>query len=711
MQTSPQNIKSPKKQPRGASLELSVIIVNYNVKDFLEQTLVSVMKSLQSITGEIIVVDNASHDGSVNLLREKFPQVKLIENQTNVGFSRASNQGLRAAQGEYLVLLNPDTVVQEDTFTSMLAFYKRHPDTGMLGCKILNPDGSLQLACRRSFPTPWIAFTKLSGLSYLFPRSKLFGKYNLTYLNPDQPCEVDAISGSFMMIRNDILTEVGFLDEAYFMYGEDLDWCFRIRAHGWKVRYFPGTKIIHFKGESSKRSQFDHLKVFYQAMSLFVSKHFKNKYFFMPYWLLWVAIWLRAGFAFLVKSAHFLAAPLVDFGLLSLSIITGVFLRYGGLESLNSFVPIILACAFICLGLLYHFGSYDQFKYSFSKASFAIFTGFLIMASLLFFFKQFAYSRFVVLIGGILSFIAVPGWRFALKLLPRTGLLPFKGTLGKTLLARNTLIVGDLVSGARLIKKFNSQIEHSYHLSGLVSLNGKETGQTYDGVEVLGSVEDLHQIVKAYRIQEVIFSTSELSYHRILSLISSTHNQHVNFKLVPSNLDVIIGKASIDRMDDVPLLHLDYKLHQKPYRLLKRTCDLLLALVLSTCCLPIFLVKKILLGSNLVQKKIAGPRGQVCTIYVFENKRLQSFNKIPYLWSILKGDLSFVGPEMVEIEEQASSVCQNELDLLPGLTGLVQINRHRELSPDDIEKYHLYYLKNYSPLLDLEIIFKSIFKI
>jgi GT2 family glycosyltransferase len=172
-------------QAAPATVELSIVIVNYNVKEFLEQALVSLQKALSSITAEIIVVDNASSDGTVPSLRQQFNDVTFIQNDRNLGFAKGSNIGLRHARGRYLALLNPDTIVQEDTFVEMLQFFENYPDTGMLGCKILNPDGTLQLACRRSFPSPWVAFTKLSGLSYLFPRSTLLGRYNLTYLDPD----------------------------------------------------------------------------------------------------------------------------------------------------------------------------------------------------------------------------------------------------------------------------------------------------------------------------------------------------------------------------------------------------------------------------------------------------------------------------------------------------------------------------------------------
>ena len=211
-------------------MDLSVIIVNYNVRDFLENALVSIEKALEArlengkqITSEVFVVDNGSDDGSVELVRKKFPHVHLLVNEENLGFARANNAALKKVHGRYLLLINPDTIVQEDTLKAMIEFFESNPAVGAAGCRILNPDGTLQLACRRSFPSPWVSFTKTTGLSALFPRSKLFGRYNLTYLNPNEICEVDAISGSFMIVRRTVYEQVGGLDENFFMYGEDLD--------------------------------------------------------------------------------------------------------------------------------------------------------------------------------------------------------------------------------------------------------------------------------------------------------------------------------------------------------------------------------------------------------------------------------------------------------------------------------------------------------
>ncbi|NIR72815.1 glycosyltransferase [candidate division KSB1 bacterium] len=688
--------------------ELSVIIVNYNVKEFLEQALISIKKALKAIPSEIIVVDNASSDGSVSLLRQKFPDVRIIENTKNLGFAKASNQGLRMAKGEFLVLLNPDTIVQADTFSRMIEFFNTHPDTGMLGCKILNPDGSLQLACRRSFPTPWVAFTRLIGLSYFFPKSKLFGKYNLTYLDPDVVCEVEAISGSFMMIRRNILNVVGYLDESFFLYGEDLDWCYRIRENGWKVRYFPGTQIIHFKGESSKRTEFDRLKAFYQAMIFFARKHFKQKYLLMPYWFLWIAIWIRAGFSFFIKFLRTVSMPLIDFSVLSLSLILGVYLWFGSFSHLASFVPIIVMYALVWLLTLNSFGCYTKHKFSSARAGLAILIGFFINASLLFFFKQFAYSRAWVLLGGVLSAVTVPGWRIGVKLLPQLGITPFKGTLGKTLLARNTIIVGESDSCKKLIRKLNSQLDSGYNVKGLVHIDGVPTGYTDAGIDVLGSLENLNTIIGEKRIQEVIFSTHELSFDQILNLISRSQNQRVNFKLVPSNLEVVIGKASIDRLEDVPLVDLDYRLHRAHHQIIKRTFDIGLALMLAVFSSPVYLYKKYIAENKLRKFSVLGEGGRPKILAEFTTGRSQFLNKLPYIWSILKGDMSFVGSEIVKLEDSLPS---ENSKLKPGITGLVQVNRHKQLSAEERTQYDIYYIKNYSPLLDLEIMLKAMFKL
>ncbi|MEJ2507345.1 MAG: glycosyltransferase, partial [Ignavibacteriaceae bacterium] len=381
-------------------MDLSIIIVNYNVKEFLQNLLYSIEKASTNITKEVIVVDNASDDGSVNLIKEKFPSVKLIENQSNVGFGIANNQALKMANGEFLLLINPDAVVSEDTFDKMIFFFKKNPDAGLAGCKILNPDGTLQLACRRSFPGPWTSFCKVTGLSNLFPGSKLFARYNLTYLDIDQTYEVDAISGSFMMMRREVYEKVGGFDEHFFMYGEDLDLSYRIKQAGYKVFYVHTTQIIHYKGESTRRSSLDETKVFYEAMHLFVKKHFSSSFIIEV--ILRAAIVVRSILAFLGKRKLSILSALVDFLLFDLCLLLAerIYIYYSDWLGFQPYHYLIIYTlpAFLHIFISSIVGVYKRDTLSVLRNIISVVTSFIILTSATFFFKQFAYSRAVVLI-------------------------------------------------------------------------------------------------------------------------------------------------------------------------------------------------------------------------------------------------------------------------------------------------------------------------
>ncbi|SVC90051.1 uncharacterized protein METZ01_LOCUS342905, partial [marine metagenome] len=222
---------------------------------------------------EIIVVDNYSHDDSCRMVKNEFPQIKLIRNKENLGFSKAVNIGLEKSRGEFICLLNPDTLVSDNTFNKLLDYITLNPNTGCIGPKILNPDGTLQLACKRSFPDPFSAFFKLIGLSRLFPESIRFGKYNLTFLDENKIHDVDAISGSFMLFPKLIVDKIGAFDESFFMYGEDLDFCHRIKQIGYNIIYNPITSIIHYKGESAKTAPYDMIQLFYIAFHKYYKKY------------------------------------------------------------------------------------------------------------------------------------------------------------------------------------------------------------------------------------------------------------------------------------------------------------------------------------------------------------------------------------------------------------------------------------------------------
>jgi GT2 family glycosyltransferase len=272
---------------------LSIVIVNFNAEHLLQRCLMSVFAETKRATFDVWVIDNNSSDASVQMVRRNFPKVGLIENRANAGFAIANNQAISKCTGNYILLLNPDTLILHNAIDRMVEFMDGNQAVGICGCKVLNEDGTLQLACRRSIPTPGVAFFRLTGLSKLFPNSKITAKYNLTYLDPDIPHQVDAVSGAFLMIRKEVVNEIGLLDERFFMYGEELDWCLRAKKKGWKVMYCPDAEIIHYKGECSK---FNHRKAafeFYRSMYLFHKKHFAENYNPIINFIIYAGIFLR----------------------------------------------------------------------------------------------------------------------------------------------------------------------------------------------------------------------------------------------------------------------------------------------------------------------------------------------------------------------------------------------------------------------------------
>ena len=259
-------------------MTLSIVIVNYNTERLLRSCLESVYAGANGTPLDIWVVDNNSRDNSVAMLKSLFPMVRVIQNSSNVGFSRANNVVISQSRSDFILLLNPDTLIIDDAIERVVKFMKEHPEVGIAGCKVLNRDGTLQLACRRSIPTPEVAFYRVTGLSKLFPRSRVMAKYNMTYESPDQMHEVDAVSGAFLMIRRKVVEEIGPLDERFFMYGEELDWCLRTKRAGWSVMYYPEAQIVHYKGESTKYNSRKAAIEFHRAMYLFHRKHFAKDY-------------------------------------------------------------------------------------------------------------------------------------------------------------------------------------------------------------------------------------------------------------------------------------------------------------------------------------------------------------------------------------------------------------------------------------------------
>lgn len=285
--------------------DLGIVIVNWNTRDYLRRCLETVLASQGDFAFRVVVVDNASSDGSAEMVRAAFPAVELIVSGVNGGYSYANNLGLRALglrgagavdadAPRYALLLNPDTEVPPDALFSMVRFMDARPDAGVAGPKLVLEDGSLDLACRRSFPTPEVSFYRFSGLSKLFPRHPRFGRYNMTFMDPDVETEVDSVVGAYMQVRREAIFDAGLLDETFFMYGEDLDWAFRIKKMGWKVFYHPSVTVRHIKRAASRKSRKAQYE-FQRAMWIFYQKHYRRT---TPWWmhsLVMLALAMKGG--------------------------------------------------------------------------------------------------------------------------------------------------------------------------------------------------------------------------------------------------------------------------------------------------------------------------------------------------------------------------------------------------------------------------------
>lgn len=290
--------------------DISIIIVNYNVKYYLHACLLSVKAAIANVKAEVIVIDNQSSDGSAEYISNLFPDVNFVSNQTNDGFAKANNQAIKMAKGRYVLLLNPDTIIGEQTLTNCLNFMDSHTDSGAIGVHMVDGTGHFLPESKRALPTPIVSFYKVFGLTSLFPSSKRFNQYHLGHLDKDSTHSVDILSGAFMMLRKETIDKIGLLDEEYFMYGEDIDLSYRVILGGYKNYYFSDARIIHFKGESTKKGSLNYVVIFYKAMEIFAQKYFTNNKISAYRLAINFAIYLRASLSLIKRIINFITAPL-----------------------------------------------------------------------------------------------------------------------------------------------------------------------------------------------------------------------------------------------------------------------------------------------------------------------------------------------------------------------------------------------------------------
>lgn len=523
-------------------MQLSVIIVNYNVRYFLEQALFSVRKAAQNIDTEVFVVDNNSTDGSCEMLAERFPEVKLIRNTENAGFSKANNQAILKSTGKYVLLLNPDTVVEEDTFSQILEFMEKTTDCGGLGVKMLDGTGKFLPESKRALPTPAIAFYKIFGLAALFPHSRTFGKYHLAYLDKDQVHEIEVLSGAFMLLRKEALDKSGLLDEDFFMYGEDIDLSYRILKSGYKNYYFPKTRIIHYKGESTKKTSVNYVFVFYKAMVIFARKHFSQKNVWLFSILINMAIYLRAAIAI---SQRFLKAcflPASDFLVTFLGFYGVKYLWERYIQNNPNYYPdffihvVVPVYVLTWIVSVLFVNGYEK-PYTPGKllrgVSYGT-IGILVIYALIP--ETYRFSRALILLGACWAASSMILSRFMFKL---AGIKAFSLELKRK---KNVLIVGGKKEGERVLALLK-QSSIDFQFSGFVKPPSDKTSA--DEGDYIGRLQDIAELLRFKAVDEVIFCAADLSSADIIENMDLLSSYSIEYKIAPPESLYIIGSNSI----------------------------------------------------------------------------------------------------------------------------------------------------------------------
>ena len=640
------------------SYKIAVVIVNYNVEFFLEQCLNSVQKALEDINGQVFIVDNNSIDGSVEMVQRKFPAYSLLANKENVGFSKANNQAILQADAEYILLLNPDTVVEEETFSKVIGFMDSHPDAGGLGVRMVDGKGKFLPESKRGLPTPAVAFYKIFGLSKLFPKSERFGQYHLGYLSEFETNKIEILSGAFMLMRSEALEKVGLLDEAFFMYGEDIDLSYRILKGGYTNYYFPETRIIHYKGESTKKSSVNYVFVFYRAMIIFAEKHFSQKNAKLFSFLINAAIYFRATLAISMRFIWHAVLPLVDFSILLIGLyaLTNQW-RISNIDFPESIVNISLPAYTLIwmLSVLFQNGYDNTVKLSnyFKSTLIGTMTILIVYALLP---KSWQFSRLYILLGA--------GWILSYFLLSRIFLhfsIGKKFNLSPKKNKRFAIVGGqeEFERVAEILKQTTRKIESIEHVS---AGEEKENG-------AVGTLNQLDQILHIKGINEIIFCAKDTTAQTIINWMTVIDSTKIDFKIAQPDSLSLIGSNSIETAGDLYVLDINSITKTENIRS-KRTFDIAMGFLL-------------LVGSPVL-------------IWYIENKKLFLQN----ILSVLIGKLSLVG--YFKLDSKVS----NQLPRIkPGI-----LNPIDSLSFPDVsltEKLNLIYARDYSIGKDLSILLKA----
>lgn len=542
-----------------ADMVLSVIIVNYNVRHFLEQCLRSVERALAGMEAEIIVVDNHSTDDSVAYLQPLFPSVRFMTSSKNRGFAQANNRGLSVARGEYVVFLNPDTLVPENCFKNCIAFFEQQPRAGALGVQMIDGRGRFLPESKRSFPSPMASMFKLSGLAKVFPESRLFSQYALGYLDKNENHRVDVLAGAFILMKRSLALELNGFDEDYFLYGEDIDLSYRIRKAGYENHYFSGVTIIHFKGESSHDHEWVRVKFFYRAMQTFVHKHythFGGKLFSA---FLSVAIVLRKWAAYTSRLLGPALLPLSDILIAWLClwfVKSGweLVVRHGrhfGVPFVKTALPLFALLFTVAAALG---GLYDK-RYQPSKAATATVFGALVMLAIYSLLPETVrFSRGVILGGGLLSIVCI--------LFFRQRLLNAGSRLVNPDTPLLTAVVGDEEDFAEVVSIY----DNAMLVSQIVARIPPGAG--------------IASIAREPDIRRIVFCAGSMSLENIISEIKETSATRLRFLFHMKNTLSVAGSHTLAPGAEIVSPFITYRIADPYQQRIKRLLDLLLALLL-----------------------------------------------------------------------------------------------------------------------------------
>lgn len=642
-------------------MKLSIVIVNYNVRHFLEQCLNSVSKAITNIQAEIIVVDNASMDDSVEMVHQMFPRIQLIASKENLGFSKANNLGVAHASGKYVLILNPDTIVEEDCLMKCLDFLENHTEAGALGVKMLDGGGHFLPESKRGFPGLWNSFCKMSGLYKLFPHSAFFNAYYLGQLSENEIQKVDVLSGAFMMMKTELYRQLKGFDEAYFMYGEDIDLSFRIQKAGYINYYFPETTILHFKGESTRKSSLNYLTAFYNAMIIFSSKHISGgqKAFLIVF--LKVLIWTKALMSAAKNSFVQLRMVLIDSIILCLGfqLIRNIWSQvyHGTSDYLNNVPTLINTALFILIWILsfYYQGVYEK-KYTLKDLVIAAIWGFFINLMLYALLpEEWRASRMLL----VFSFFYV----IAYAIISRLFLNKF--VKNQWIIGSDQPLNGLLIGDDSQFEKAKALIQYTRNKIHLFHKNVENTLNFTPEMWV--------DFIRINNIHEIILCEKNMQWKEILGFIAQFRGK-ADFKILTASGSGIVGSSSKDHPGDIYALELDYHLSQKVFQRQKRLFDVLFA------CLHLSFIWIL--------------------IFLYKNKKQYVLN----VFKVLTNQCSWVSYNRLKTKELNLPPLKN------GILQAFQMDSQQFLQEIAIQMVHNY-AWNYTVWMDLDICLKDFLKL